>query len=168
MFSTLSETEIIILTTFNLPFANALNLNQSTILPFGKNLKRFFLPAPFSYLPALFHTSLPLFHTSLPFFISPFPFSYLPAPFSYLPAPFSYFPAPFYTCMPLFHTSLPLFHTSLPFFIPPCPFFIPPCPFPWSRIITTLPHNDTFHNTFRVQRIHSSAHIYKYKMGKDE
>ena len=162
MFSTLSETEIIILTTFNLPFANALNLNQSTILPFGKNSKRFFLPAPFSYLPA-------------PFFIPPCPFSYLPAPFSYFPAlfhislPFFIPPCPFFIppC-PFFILPCPFLIPACPFFIPPCPFFIPPCPFPWSRIITTLTHNDTFHNTFRVQRIHSSAHIYKYKMGKDE
>ena len=38
VFSTLSKTEIIIL-TFNLLFANALNLDQSKVLSFGKELR---------------------------------------------------------------------------------------------------------------------------------
>ena len=39
MFSNVSKREVIILTTSNLSFANAFNLDQSEILSFGKELK---------------------------------------------------------------------------------------------------------------------------------
>ena len=59
MFSALSKTEIIILTTFHLPSANALNLNKSKILSFGKDLidiliQGIFLLAMYQLIPSVY------------------------------------------------------------------------------------------------------------------
>ena len=47
MFSTLSKTEIIIVATFNMSSANALNLAQSKTLSFGKDLTHSHTMTPF-------------------------------------------------------------------------------------------------------------------------